>query len=67
MLSRRTFLQLGLTAWTLPASGAFAAPASGVRLGVQTYSFREWLGKPGDMTDKMIAAMRQLGLTECEI
>jgi sugar phosphate isomerase/epimerase len=67
MHSRRTFLQLGLTALTLPASGAFAATASGVRLGVQTYSFREWLGKPGDMTDKMIAAMRQLGLTECEI
>ena len=38
-----------------------------MRLGVQTYIFREWLGKPGDMTDKMIAAMRQLGLTECEM
>jgi len=81
MHSRRTLLQLGLTALTLPAGGAFAALApadaakvdgantdrSGVRLGVQTYSFREWLGKPGDMTDKMIAALRQLGLTECEL
>jgi sugar phosphate isomerase/epimerase len=84
MHSRRTFLQLGLTAVSLPACGGFAAlaaaaPASaatgksanskvaGVRLGVQTYSFREWLGKPGDMTDKMIAAMHQLGLTECEM
>ena len=49
--------------------GAFAAEKkdSNVRLGVQTYSFREMLGKPGDMTDKMIAAMRQLGLTECEL
>jgi sugar phosphate isomerase/epimerase len=40
---------------------------TGVRLGVQTYSFREWLGKTADMTDRMIAAMRQLGLTECEM
>ena len=84
MHSRRTLLQLGLTAATLPAWGGFAAiaagapaggcagksadgDAAGVRLGVQTYSFREWVGKPGDMTDKMIAAMRQLGITECEM
>src|ERR1700749_1641175 len=25
------------------------------------------LGKPGEMTDKMIAALHQLGLTECEV
>ena len=70
MHSRRKFLQLaamsvpGCAAW-----GAFAADKKdgSVRLGVQSYSFREMLGKPGDMTDKMIAAMRQLGLTECEL
>lgn len=82
MHSRRTFLQRGLTAVTLPACAGFAALAAdapagaaasksanseGVRLGVQTYSFRQWLGKPGDMTDKMIAALHQLGLTECEM
>jgi sugar phosphate isomerase/epimerase len=66
MHSRRDFLRL--TALSLPACAAFAAAApSSVRLGVQTYSFREWLGKPGDMTEKLIAAMRQLGLTECEL
>jgi sugar phosphate isomerase/epimerase len=66
MHSRRDFLRL--TALSLPACAAFAAAApSQVRLGVQTYSFREMLGKPGDMTDKIIAAMRQLGLTECEL
>jgi sugar phosphate isomerase/epimerase len=38
-----------------------------VRLGVQTYSFRDMLGTRGDVTDKMIAAMHELGLTECEM
>ena len=38
-----------------------------MRLGVQTYSFRDMLQTPGDMTDKMIAAMQELGLTECEV
>jgi sugar phosphate isomerase/epimerase len=37
------------------------------RLGVQTYSFRDMLETSGDMTDKMIAAMHELGLTECEV
>jgi sugar phosphate isomerase/epimerase len=74
MHSRRDFLWLaalgvpGCAALT-GALGAFAADKKddGVRLGVQTYSFREMLGKPGDMTEKMIAAMRQLGITECEM
>ncbi len=67
--SRRDFVRLavvGLPACNLLTGGAVAS-ASGVRLGVQTYSFREMLATPGDMTDKMIAAMRQLGLTECEM
>lgn len=75
MHSRRTFLRLAamsvpgcaaLAAMSAPGCGALAA-APGVRLGVQTYSFREWLGKPGDITDKLIAAMRQLGISECEM
>jgi len=64
MHSRRTFLRLA--AMSVPGCAALAA-APEVRLGVQTYSFREWLGKPGDMTDKIIAAMRQLGINECEM
>jgi len=64
MHSRRIFL--GLAAMSVPGWRALASTPV-VHLGVQTYSFREWLGKPGDMTDKMIAAMRQLGITECEM
>jgi sugar phosphate isomerase/epimerase len=69
--SRRRFVQIGLA--SLPAVAAFGAgltnggSAAGVRLGVQTYSFRDMLETPGDVTDKMIAAMHTLGLTECEM
>jgi sugar phosphate isomerase/epimerase len=69
--SRRAFVGFALA--SLPAA-AFAAPdrtanakIDGVRLGVQTYSFRDMLGTPGDMVDKMIAAMQELGLAECEM
>jgi sugar phosphate isomerase/epimerase len=71
--SRRSFVKLtaaGLPlALGLARNSVFAgsAPANSVRLGVPTYSFRDMLPTPGDMTDKMIAAMRQLGLTECEV
>jgi sugar phosphate isomerase/epimerase len=69
--SRRTFVGLAmasLPAAALAATGGRAnARIDGVRLGVQTYSFRDMLGTPGDMVDKMIAAMQELGLTECEM
>jgi sugar phosphate isomerase/epimerase len=69
--SRRSFV--GLAAVGLPVAVALAARGrtnsvvDGIRLGVQTYSFRDMLGTPGDMTDKVIAAMHELGLTECEV
>jgi sugar phosphate isomerase/epimerase len=66
--SRRRFVQLALAG--LPAAAAFgvrAASPTTVRLGVQTYSFRDMLATPGDTTDKMIAAMHELGLLECEM
>jgi sugar phosphate isomerase/epimerase len=70
--SRRTFLALALAG--LPAAKVVANPGrnsnsviDGVRIGVQTYSFRDMLGTPGDMVDKMIEAMQTLGLTECEM
>ena len=55
--------------------GAFAAPrfdaaqtVGGVRLGVQTYSFRELPRTPGgDATASIISAMQTCGLTECEL
>jgi sugar phosphate isomerase/epimerase len=72
--TRRAFIKLSAAAGLPVALGlvngrGFAQhPATpGVRLGVQTYSFRDMLETPGDMTDKMIAAMRELGLTECEV
>jgi sugar phosphate isomerase/epimerase len=72
-LSRRAFLELSAAGLplTLGLSGdrllARPSEAQGVRLGVQTYSFRDMLQTSGDMTDKMIAAMQELGLTECEV
>jgi sugar phosphate isomerase/epimerase len=72
-LSRRAFLELSAAglplAFGLSSNRLLAGPAGSgsVRLGVQTYSFRDMLQTPGDMTDKMIAAMQALGLTECEV
>ena len=53
----------------LPAlSGRWAAPIHGVRVGVQTYSFRELpRGGSADATDALIAAMQSCGLDECEL
>lgn len=71
--SRRTILKLALAGapLSLALPKAFAAPVTtvidGVPFGVQTYSFREMLETPGDMVDKMIAAMRTLGLNQCEL
>ena len=73
MYTRREFGQLSLAALALPRALA-AAPAAvdskvaGVRLGVQTYSFRE-LPRPegGDAVDVIIKAMTECGLGECEL
>jgi sugar phosphate isomerase/epimerase len=67
MLTRREFGALTLSAVALP-SLVRAQTVSGVRLGVQTYSFRE-LKRPadGDLVDPIIAAMKECGLTECEL
>lgn len=67
MLTRREFGALALSSVALP-SVLRAQMVSGVRLGVQTYSFRE-LTRPlgGDLVDPIIAAMKECGLTECEL
>jgi sugar phosphate isomerase/epimerase len=73
LCSRRDAVRLGLAA--LPFSMGFAeaktAPRNGVvqgvQFGVQTYSFREMLRQPGNVVDRMIAAMRELGLNQCEL
>jgi sugar phosphate isomerase/epimerase len=73
MYTRREFGQLSLAALALPRALAAAPVAvdskvAGVRLGVQTYSFRE-LPRPegGDAVDVIISAMTECGLGECEL
>jgi sugar phosphate isomerase/epimerase len=60
MLTRREFGAL---------VGAALVPqvVDGVRLGVQTYSFRDLPRVGGDAIGPVIAAMRDCGLTECEL
>jgi sugar phosphate isomerase/epimerase len=65
--TRREFGALTLGALALPRL-AFAQNVGGVRLGVQTYSFRELPRTPGgDQTAGIIDAMKACGLTECEL
>ncbi|HLG55515.1 MAG TPA: TIM barrel protein [Vicinamibacterales bacterium] len=67
MYTRREFGVLTLSSLALPAL-ARAQTVAGVRLGVQTYSFRELPRTPGgDLVDPLIAAMRACGLVECEL
>ena len=71
VITRRQFSRAALTGLALPAltgRWASASPVSGVRLGVQTYSFRE-IAKPGgtDSVDIIIGAMKSCGLDECEL
>ncbi|HEU4694166.1 MAG TPA: TIM barrel protein [Vicinamibacterales bacterium] len=67
MLTRREFGALTLSAVALPGL-ARAQTISGVRLGVQTFSFRELMRPPGgDLVEPIIGAMKACGLTECEL
>jgi sugar phosphate isomerase/epimerase len=66
-LTRREFGTLTLGALAIPAF-ASAQAVGGVRIGVQTYSFRELPRTPGsDATAAIIDAMKTCGLTECEL
>jgi sugar phosphate isomerase/epimerase len=66
MISRRRFGGLLLAGFALPR--ALDSVVSGVRLGVQTYSFREMPRAPDqDHVDTIIKAMTECGLTECEL
>jgi len=67
MYSRREFGVMTLSSLAMPAL-LRAQTVSGVRLGVQTYSFRELPRTPGgDMVDAVVKAMTDCGLTECEL
>jgi len=67
MYSRREFGTMALSSLALPAL-ARAQTVAGVRLGVQTYSFRELPRAPGaDAVGTVIKAMQECGITECEL
>jgi sugar phosphate isomerase/epimerase len=67
MLTRREFGALAFSTMALPPV-LRAQTVSGVRLGVQTYSFRDLMRPQGsDMVDPIIGAMKECGLTECEL
>jgi sugar phosphate isomerase/epimerase len=66
-ITRRQFGALSVGALITPAL-ARAQPVGGVRIGVQTFSFRELPRTPGgDATQSIIDAMKACGLTECEL
>jgi sugar phosphate isomerase/epimerase len=71
MITRREFSKLALASLTLPrALGAAGIDSriGGVRVGVQTYSFRALpRSEAGDQVDAMIGAMKTCGLVECEV
>jgi sugar phosphate isomerase/epimerase len=67
VISRREFGQTAFAALAFPRIFADAT-TNGVRLGAQTYSFRDLPRTPGgDAVDAVITAMRDCGLTECEL
>jgi sugar phosphate isomerase/epimerase len=70
MYTRREFGKLALAGLALPriAGAAVSSIVNGVRLGVQTYSFRDLPRTPGgDAVDTVITAMKECGLVECEL
>lgn len=68
MYSRREFGKLALAAVALPAGSRVAQEVAGVRLGVQTYSFRDIpRAADGDGVGTTISAIKQAGFTECEL
>jgi sugar phosphate isomerase/epimerase len=69
MYTRREFGRLTLGGMALPLLGRLAdSKTGGVRLGVQTYSFRDLPRVEGsDHVDVIITAMKECGLSECEL
>ena len=71
MQTRRDFGKLVLAALALPrlvAAAGIDSTVGGVRLGVQTYSFRGLPRTPGgDLVDAIIAATTECGFGECEL
>jgi len=68
-MNRREFGKSAFAALMAPGlAAAIDSRVDGVRLGVQTYSFRELPRAPGtDAVDDVIRAMKDIGLGECEL
>ena len=70
MITRREFGTMTIVGFAMPRLlEGFDATVNGVRIGVQTYSFRE-LPRPAgapDAVDVVIKAMKDSGVTECEL
>ncbi len=69
MVSRRAFTRLAVAGLAVPFAALDAlADVGGVRVGVQTYSFRDLpRSQSGDAIDGLVRAMTDCGLTECEL
>ena len=70
MISRRQFALGAAAGLLLPGLSrrrSYAAPVNGVRVGVQTYSFRELPRIGGDAVAPIVNAMKACGLDECEL
>src|SRR5437763_16018546 len=71
MFTRREFGKVALAGLALPrwAGAAVDSKIAGVRIGVQTYSYRD-LPRPAgadDAVDVVINAMKESGVGECEL
>ena len=70
MYSRRDFVQLAAAAvaWPRITAAGIDSRVAGVRLGAQSYSFRDLpRGAGGDSVDAVIKAFTAVGLGECEL
>jgi sugar phosphate isomerase/epimerase len=71
MITRRQFSRLALAALAFPrpVAAGIDSRVAGVRIGVQSYSFRAMRRPPGavDFVDGLIAAMTECGLGEVEL
>lgn len=69
MYTRRDFGRLTLAALAMPRAlmAAIDSRVGGVRVGVQTYSFRDMPRPEADGADVIIQAMTEAGLGECEL
>src|SRR5689334_18086291 len=69
MITRREFTKLTLAGLAMPRGLAAADPTvNGVRLGAQTYCFRDLPRPPGgDAVDVVIRALRECAIAECEL